>query len=212
VSCSITAVTTRPAQSVVDPTFVFDVRLRTLRGQELPLGLTLEVRTEDKRLVGLALLRSLGRDSGPPPPGGDAPEQLLIAQLVLPVTPTQISYIDAFRWKHEKPDVILECRAEAQLLVSGVPPTARRDTAPWEESSGEDDIAGVVAAGSAEPRASRDDQIEGLSVFAADGERTVLFRKTVRQPFTLTISGSDWQNEYVARWSPLGLGKSSRRR
>ncbi len=192
----IHSIVPKPEDQCVEPTLVLDVVVAFQSGQRMPLDLAVEVRTEDKKLLGVARpitmmpSEKLAFKACEP---GDNNEISVPVRVVLGLSPKQLDYLEGLRSKHRKGDVILHCRVEAQSLVSKTVIATMYPT-------------GNGASGSDQPvvyrQTNRDfySQFTNMWVLSANGNRTFMELETLRFATTVTIGSGDWLHDYSSPW------------
>ncbi len=188
------SISTRSDVLSVEPALVFDVKFSLQRGKDVPIGYSLAVRTEDKRLLGVATPTATplpsGTESLPVDAAGANDNRVTWAvQAVLPLTPRLLDHLDDIRAKNRKQDVVLHCEIGADWLTSKcvvtplVPDPQRAITYAAEKAS-----------------ATFHSQYSDLWVLSGDGGRTFMERGRSVSGQVVTIRGSDWVHDYLAGW------------
>lgn len=198
----IVTIIPKPEPQCVESSLFLDLVLAFHRGQRIPLDLLVQVRTEDKRLLGVAHPSAFGQDKLGLEAGesGQSSEATLAVQVVLPLSPKQIDYVEGLRSKHRKGDVVLECAVEGQFLVSKVvnaPLKTGKDLQP----QGHGDGGGkVVLYKQQDHRDPFHSQVTNMWVLSGDGGRMFMERDTLRHTATITISSGDWLHDFATPW------------
>jgi len=198
----IVSIAPRAETNCVDPTIVLDVVLGFFRGQRLPVDVAVQIRTEDKKLLGVARALTsahperIGLDANE---SGSQTENTLPVQVALSLTPKQLDYLDGLRAKHRKGDVVLECTAEAVFLVSKIV-NARLKVGPQVQAQQRAEESGAMVVYQSSTRDSFYSQQTNMWILSGDGGRTYLERETLRYAATLVIGSSDWLHDYVTPW------------
>lgn len=197
----IVAITPKPDAECVESTLFLDLTLAFQRGQRIPLDLLVQVRTEDKRLLGVARPTTFGREKLVLNAGetGTVDEANVVVQVSLPLSPKQLDYIEGVRSKHRKRDVVLECFVESQFVVSKVV-NATLKPGHDGQAHGGGDGAKVVLYKQINSRDPFHSQFTNMWVLSGDGGRTFLERETLHHTATVTISSGDWLHDFATPW------------
>lgn len=194
----IVSIVPKPEDQCVEPTLVLELVIAFHRGQRMPLDLAVQVRTEDKKLLGVARPTPMATGDKLPFDAAEScsnSEMSVPARVVLGLSPKQVDYLEGLRSKHRKGDVVLHCQVEAQFLVSK---TILATVQPTEErTSGEAQPVVYKQHTTRDPFYSR---LANMWVLSGDGSRTFMERETLRHAATVTISSGDWLHDYSSPW------------
>jgi hypothetical protein len=197
----IISITPKPDAQCVEATLALDVAIGFQRGQRIPFDLAVQVRTEDKKLLGIARPSSYGQEQIQLEASdyGNQNEATAPMLVVLALSQKHVDYLEGLRSKHRKGDVVLQCHVEAQFLVSKVVNAYLKRGPELQDQRGGSAGEAVVYVQSS----GRDpfySQTTNMWVLSGDGGRTFLQRETLRHDITVTIGSSDWLHDYAAPW------------
>jgi len=198
----VTTITAKPESEAVEPTILFDVVLAFQQSLQFPLNVAAIVRTEDKKILGVAhamptKLDNLQLDAN------DSSNYINISSpfpLALTLTAKQIDYLEVMRSKHRKRDVILTCEVIADFLVSATTLAYLKPGEPIKDSSGAT-VGQVVVYSSLSPGERFYSQSSNLWVLSGNGGRAFLKRETLQKSLIVTINSSDWVHDYSSLWN-----------
>jgi F0F1-type ATP synthase delta subunit len=204
----IVSIIPRPESQCVDPTLGFDLVIGFQRGHRLPVELGVQVRTEDKKFLGVARPITLGHPErlGLETLESSSPNEVMVqAQVSFALSSKQVDYLDGLRSQHRKRDVVLECSVEVQFLVSKIVNGGFK-LGPQVPAQERGALAANTEAGQLvvyQPQNHREPfhpQQSNMWLLSGDGGRTYLEREALRHAATVVISSGDWLHDYVAPW------------
>lgn len=192
----ILTITPRPDIPAVEPLVMLDVVTVFQRGQQALLDLTVKVRTQDNKLLGIARPTGFSNQQLSLAANGESMGEAQVSlQVVLSLSPKQVDYLEGLRSQHRKGDVVLPCEIEAQFLVSKtvnahLHVTEERaspggNAVTYRNHSGRDLFA---------PRYA------DMWVLSGDNGRVFMETHTIQHQQTVTIGSGDWLHDYAARW------------
>jgi hypothetical protein len=184
-----------PSSECIEPTLEFELTVRFMQGDRIPVDFTVVVRTEDKKILGVArpssrVTSSLSLDAIISKQGlPDATEKVRMA---LPLTKGHIEHIERVRSRHRKGDVVLSCQVEGVFLVS----TTTNATLLLVRRADESEVYDVKYRYQSSFRSSH----TNMWVLSGDNGKTFIQREIMREERTAIIGSSDWIHDYVSVW------------
>lgn len=191
------AISTSPNAEAIEPTINLELELSFPRGEQVPLDVTVVVRAEDGRTLGVA--NPVAREPSTLPldtiesgqPSTMLTERL---QLVLPLTPRTLDHIECMRSVHRKGDVVLRCDTHVQCLVS-MTVNAHFMMTP---SDTHRDMFAVSYRFQQNYRPNTGHT--NMWVLSGNNGRTFAQREIFKDTRTATIRSSDWLHDYAGPW------------
>lgn len=185
----------------VDPLLTFDVIVEIQRGRHLPIDLSVVVRCEDKKILGVArpMASEKGGFSLDAREYSDSGTIPVSVRLSLPISPKHLDYLEDLRSRHRKGDVVLHCDLEFHFLVSKVVNACLK---PSSESM-KDETGNKIHPVYYSHHSTNDpfySHTSNMWVLSGDGSRTFLERATLQHKETVTIGSSDWLHDYATPW------------
>ncbi len=200
----VVSVSVQRHAETIEPGLVVNIVVSFLKGRELPFTATAVVRTEDRRILGVArALTGLGDKLALDAVEGATSDATAHIHLELPLVPRHLDHIEAVREGNRKNDVVLSFDFEICSLVSktllaymqrghdlGIPSVETRVHQNADPVFYVDRLSG----------SSFHTQTNNMFVLSGDGGRTFIERVTHKESRPATIGSGDWVHDYLAEW------------